>query len=85
MQLKGILEVTAAALKSIAVGNAANALKEEAKLEKLKASKGEREKIVKQLAEGEGIRDGRLDAVAGTGIISELGVGIEFPKDIDST
>jgi hypothetical protein len=73
-----ILEVTASALASIASSSRARAAAALATSASRKESQHEREIIVEQLRT-EGVRDGRVDTVAGNGIFSELGGGIEGP------
>ncbi|GJN94730.1 hypothetical protein Rhopal_007821-T1 [Rhodotorula paludigena] len=77
-QLKQILEVTATALSRIAASTQARsaaALKSNASR---KQSEVQREAVASQLRT-EGVRDGRLDAVAGNGVVAELGGGVEGP------
>lgn len=77
-QLKAILEVTGSALSSIASSiktRTAAAIDQSAKR---KETAGQRKAIAEQL-EHTGVRDGRLDTVAGTGVVAELGGGIEGP------
>jgi hypothetical protein len=73
-----ILEVTASALASIASSSRARAAAALANSASRKETQHEREVIVAQLRT-EGVRDGRLDTVAGNGVFSELGGGIEGP------
>ncbi|KAM0751298.1 hypothetical protein T439DRAFT_313608 [Meredithblackwellia eburnea MCA 4105] len=77
-QLKQILEVTSGALKGLANDFHARTLRARKKAEAAKKDPEEREAIVKQI-ETTGVKDGRLDAVAGNGAMSELGGGIEKP------
>lgn len=77
-QLKAILEVTGSALSSIATSikaRTATAIEQSAKR---KEESGQRKAIAEQLGT-DGVRDGRLDAVAGPGVVAELGGGIEGP------
>lgn len=60
----------------------ARAAKAAKKAEALRQHAGERMKLVAQL-QTEGVKDGRIDTVAGNEVISELGVGIEPPEDTD--
>ncbi|GAA5851864.1 hypothetical protein JCM8547_000081 [Rhodosporidiobolus lusitaniae] len=77
-QLKAILEVTATALSSIANSTRARAAAALTKSASRKDAQHERDVVVDQL-KTDGIRDGRIDAVAGNGVVAELGGGIERP------
>ncbi|KDE03772.1 hypothetical protein MVLG_05774 [Microbotryum lychnidis-dioicae p1A1 Lamole] len=79
-QLKAILEVTASALNKIATTATLKASTAAKNAEAKRLLETSREAIVAQL-ETEGIRDGRVDAVAGNGAMSELGGGIEKPEE----
>jgi hypothetical protein len=74
-----ILEVTSSALASISAEARASVARAAKSAETKRAQEADRSKIVEQL-ETEGVRDGRMDAVAGIGVISELGGGIEKPE-----
>lgn len=45
-----------------------------------KESEASREKVVQQL-QTEGVKDGRLQAVAGLGVVGEVAVGVEPPME----
>ncbi|GAA5822542.1 hypothetical protein JCM3770_003570 [Rhodotorula araucariae] len=77
-QLKAILEVTATALSRIAASTQARSAAALADTATRKQHEAQRQAVATQLRT-EGIRDGRLDAVAGTGVIAELGGGVEGP------
>lgn len=77
-QLKSILEVTATALSSIAAATRARSAAALAANTSQKEVVARREAVATQLRT-EGVRDGRLDAVAGNGVVAELGGGIEGP------
>ncbi|BGP44021.1 mitochondrial escape protein 2 [Rhodotorula kratochvilovae] len=77
-QLKAILEVTATALSRIAASTQARSVAALADTATRKKHEAQREAVATQLRT-EGIRDGRIDAVAGSGIVAELGGGIEGP------
>ncbi|GAA6010157.1 hypothetical protein JCM10207_005643 [Rhodosporidiobolus poonsookiae] len=77
-QLKAILEVTSSALSSIATSTRARAAATLANSSSRRDTQHEREAAAEQLRT-EGVRDGRIDAVAGSGVVSELGGGIEGP------
>ncbi|KAK4049700.1 mitochondrial escape protein 2 [Microbotryomycetes sp. JL201] len=79
-QLKSILEVTSSALSKIAREARTRASAAHDAAEKARKQQGLRQKVVAQI-QTEGIKDGRLDAVAGNGAMSELGVGIEQPSE----
>ncbi|KAI5481498.1 mitochondrial escape protein 2 [Pseudohyphozyma bogoriensis] len=81
-ELKQILEVTSSALKKLANERNARSLKAAKKAETLRKNSDAKDKVVEQLND-EGIKDGRLDTVSGTGAMAELGGGIERP-DKDS-
>jgi hypothetical protein len=75
-QLKQVLEVVGTALKDISVGERKQRDAEEH--ERLQAAEREQEKRRRQeLIRRGGWHDGRLDAVAGNGVMSELGFGME--------
>ncbi|GAA5828532.1 hypothetical protein JCM11251_000838 [Rhodosporidiobolus azoricus] len=78
VQLKAILEVTSAALSSIAAASRARAAALLASSSSRRESAHSRAQIASQLRT-DGVRDGRIDAVAGNGIMSELGEGVEGP------
>lgn len=67
-----ILEVTSVALKHIA----SDFNNRTARAAKRAATKNTAEQL-----KVDGARDGRVDAVAGTGVMSELGAGVEKPAD----
>lgn len=77
-QLKSILEVTATALSSVAAATRARSAAALAATTSQKEVVARREAVATQLRT-EGVRDGRLDAVAGNGVVAELGGGIEGP------
>lgn len=74
--MKQILEVTTSALKSIADAARAEQARAADLLEHHRATAEDREEFIER-ATSYGIRDGRLDSIAGNGIMSELGFGIE--------
>ncbi|GAA5970333.1 hypothetical protein JCM11641_001668 [Rhodosporidiobolus odoratus] len=74
-QLKAILEVTSSALSSIASATRARSA---AALASSSSRKEAHSDTASQLRTS-GVRDGRLDAVAGNGAMSELGGGVEKP------
>lgn len=75
-QLKQVLEVVGTALKDISAGRRKQRDLEQ--LEREQAAEREREKLRRrELIRRGGWHDGRLDALAGNGIMSELGFGIE--------
>ncbi|KAF9234783.1 RNA12 protein-domain-containing protein [Melanogaster broomeanus] len=82
-QLKQILEVVGTALKNVnhSLRNSAKQnIIAERKAEARKAEDARRRALIRQ-----GIwHDGRLDCVAGNGLISELGFGDECPSAVDS-
>lgn len=77
-QLKAILEVTGSSLSSIATSIKARTAAAIEQSAKRKEESGQRKAIAEQLV-ADGVRDGRLDAVAGPGVVAELGGGIEGP------
>ncbi|BGP28115.1 mitochondrial escape protein 2 [Rhodotorula toruloides] len=77
-QLKSILEVTATALSSVAAATRARSAAALAANTSQKEVVARREAVATQLRT-EGVRDGRLDTVAGNGVVAELGGGIEGP------
>ncbi|KAM0787058.1 hypothetical protein ACM66B_006321 [Microbotryomycetes sp. NB124-2] len=79
-QLKSILEVTSSALSKIAKEARAKASAAHDAAEKARKQHDLRQKVVLQI-QTEGIKDGRMDAVAGNGAMSELGVGVEQPSE----
>ena len=78
-QLKGILEVTASALSRIASATQARAQAQLAQGRSRREHDKQREAVVEQLRTV-GVRDARLDAVAGSGLVAELGGGVEGPS-----
>ncbi|KAJ9114774.1 hypothetical protein QFC22_005650 [Naganishia vaughanmartiniae] len=75
-QLKQVLEVVGTALKDISAGSRQQ--HEQEQLERQQAMEREEEKRRRQeLIRRGGWHDGRIDAIAGNGIMSELGFGIE--------
>ncbi|KAL8283768.1 hypothetical protein RQP46_005200 [Phenoliferia psychrophenolica] len=79
-QLKQILEVASSALKSLAAEHGARLLKANKKAEEDRQNAEKREAVALQL-KTEGVKDGRIDTVAGNGAMSELGGGIERPSE----
>ncbi|GAA5932532.1 hypothetical protein JCM1841_000240, partial [Sporobolomyces salmonicolor] len=75
-QLKAILEVTSTALTSLTSRIQSRTLAASTSVSKRREEAETRAHIVEQLR-GEGVRDGRIDAVAGNGAMSELGGGVE--------
>ncbi|GAA5872893.1 hypothetical protein JCM1840_005881 [Sporobolomyces johnsonii] len=75
-QLKAILEVTSTALTSLTRSIQSRTLAASASASKRREGAETRAHIVEQL-QGEGVRDGRIDTVAGNGAMSELGGGVE--------
>ncbi|GAA5890442.1 hypothetical protein JCM6882_002922 [Rhodosporidiobolus microsporus] len=78
VQLKAILEVTSSALSSIAAASRARSAALQASTSSRHDTAHSRDQIASQLRT-DGVRDGRLDTVAGTGVMAELGGGIENP------
>ncbi|KAG0655356.1 mitochondrial escape protein 2 [Rhodotorula mucilaginosa] len=77
-QLKAILEVTGSALSSIASSIKTRTAAAIEQSTQRKETAGQRHAVAEQL-ETTGVRDGRLDYVSGTGLVAELGAGIEGP------
>lgn len=73
-----ILEVTSSALARISNNQRAKAAAAAKAAEARKEDEQSRSKVVEQL-QTDGVKDGRIDAVAGLGPMSELGVGVEPP------
>ncbi|GAA5851794.1 hypothetical protein JCM9279_004412 [Rhodotorula babjevae] len=81
-QLKSILEVTASALSRIASATQARAAAQLASDRSRREHEQQREAVVEQLRTV-GVRDARVDAVAGSGIVAELGGGVEGPSAVE--
>lgn len=81
-QLKAILEVTASALSRISLATQQRA---SAALAQGRSRRGEdeRRRAVAEQLSGEGVRDARMDAVAGSGVVAELGGGVEGPSAVE--
>jgi hypothetical protein len=73
-----ILEVTSSALAKISNAARARAAAAAKSQDARKDNEVDRTKVVEQL-ETEGVKDGRMDDVAGLGAVTELGVGVEPP------
>lgn len=80
MDCAQILEVTSSALSAVAADARAKAAIATRTAEARRNSESERAQVVDQI-EHEGVKDGRIDAVAGNGPMSELGVGVEKPSE----
>lgn len=72
--------MTSSALSSIAAEARAKAAEAARTAEARRKSESGRAQMVEQL-ESEGVKDGRMDAVAGNGAMSELGLGVESPTE----
>lgn len=89
VQLKAILEVAASAMASVAADARASSEKATKIAERKRlAAEAERESQAKATTglakiEEDGVRDGRMEAVAGTGPIAELGAGVEKATEDD--
>ncbi|GAA5900008.1 Yme2p [Sporobolomyces salmoneus] len=78
-QLKAILEVTASALAKLSGTIRSRSLASSASASSAIEHKQLKDSVARQLVEERTIRDGRIDAVAGNGAMSELGAGVETP------
>lgn len=75
-QLKQVLEVVGTALKDISAGHRKQ--RDLEAVEREQAAERERERLRrKELIRRGGWHDGRLDSIAGNGVMSELGFGVE--------
>ena len=81
-QLKQILSVTATALKQISDGAKEDQSKAFAISEDRRKNKVEIDRLHSSIEEF-GVKDGRLDCVAGNGAMSELGHGIEKEEPVE--
>lgn len=79
-QLKQILTVSASALKTISDNTKQAQAQAFVAAEDRRQTKEDRLHI-RGILERDGIRDGRIDCLAGNGIMSELGVGLEAEQD----
>ncbi|KAK4056076.1 mitochondrial escape protein 2 [Microbotryomycetes sp. JL221] len=79
-QLKSILEVCSSSLTKIAKEVRIKASINHQAVERARKNQATRQKVVQQI-QNQGVKDGRIDAVAGNGAMSELGLGIERPSD----
>jgi hypothetical protein len=83
-QLKQVLDVTAAALQELADDAKLRQTRAVAAAEERRTTKDSRHQIKEILSE-QGLKDGRMDALAGNGPISELGHGIESEEGLEKT
>lgn len=81
-QLKQILEVVATALKDTSKANR-DAQKNHTKSEEARLAAEQAEEKRAELIRRGGWHDGRLDCVAGNGVMSELGFGVEALRESD--
>ena len=79
-QVKQILTISASALKDIADNTKEEQAQAFMAAEDRRKSKEERS-LIRKILERDGLRDGRIDCLAGNGIMSELGVGLEAEGD----
>lgn len=82
-QLKQVLSVSADALSTLAAEARRNQKLAIEAAEHKRKTKEEREEA-KQILEKEGIKDGRLDVLAGNGAMSELGRGVEKEEGLET-
>jgi hypothetical protein len=82
-QIKAILNVSTNALTSLSNSAKSKQAIALTKAEEKRATKEVRAEIKEKL-EHEGLKDGRMDALAGNGAMSELGHGLEKEEGLDS-
>lgn len=82
-QIKSILNVTAAALTSLSTEAKSSQAMQVQQAEEKRNTKELRAEIKGKL-EQEGLKDGRIDTLAGNGAMSELGHGIEKEAGLDA-
>lgn len=79
-QLKAILNSTATALRNVAESVAVDTRRLAEAKECEKDNLGRKENFEKQIKEKGTVHDGRIQTVAGSGAMAELGVGLEREK-----
>lgn len=82
-QLRQILSVVTSALKSVSSSHKRSIQHDIEREERRRLREAEKERCRKEILQGRW-HDGRIDCVAGNGLISELGVGVEkFESDVE--
>lgn len=79
-QLKGILEVVTKALQGVSSAHQTEIQRQVKHIEQEKARKVDEERKAERIRRGIW-HDGRLDCVAGNGVMSELGIGDEIMRE----
>lgn len=82
-QIKGVLNITAVALRSVAEAVKTSQREHLAEVEESRRTREDREGLMAQIERNGGVHDGRVDCVSGSGAMSELGVGIERDRPDD--